>query len=516
VFTAEEISLPTTSRRVFLGGSVAMAAVALAGCRKAAGGGGTAGRLTVGIPSDVVPANLLRQVAVNFPVRALVFDTLVMLDKQTRRVLPHLATAWSWNSDQTELKVQLRNDVKFHTGRPFGPKDVQFSIKTAADVANGSPVAAITRYIKSVGQTGPAEVTFTLTSAVGNFLDLLLLTPIVDSETIGELKSGKKVVGTGPFVWKSWVPGTRLDLAKNPAYWNHGEPYADRVVLRVFTQSSALAAALRSGQVDMAHQIVPRDAAAFLKDGSYQVISTKPTYTDWYVGVNVTVDPFTDVRVRQAAAWALDRERIARQVFAGMGTASCLPALDTFPGLTAADNTHYGHDPAKARRLLAAVGKSLPVVPLVANGNNPTAMSILNIVQYDLEAVGFKIRPNALDSATYQSQVQKAAVRGLWVGPLDTESVSIATVAMGNPPFAVKGNTSHVSDPAYAKLVAAVIKAATGAEKAKANRAYMDYVLDQAFHLTLTHGYYVAVMKKGLSGVATTGTSDLDLSGARP
>ncbi|GLZ07531.1 hypothetical protein Acsp03_49970 [Actinomadura sp. NBRC 104412] len=504
------------SRRAVLSGSLAALALAVAGCSRAAGGGpASAERLTVGIPADIVPANLLRQVAVNFPVRSLVFDTLVGLDRRSREIVPRVATSWRWNTDRTKLTVTLRDNVRFHDGRPFGPKDVQFAIRTAADPANGSQVAAIAGHLKSVDQTGDHEVTFTLTSPIANFLDLLLVTPLVDARTISGVKTAKQVVGTGPFAWKSWTPGNRVELTRNPHYWKSGRPYPESVTLRVFTQAQALTAALRADEIDAAYQMIPRDAALFAKDDRYEVFSTAPTFTDWYLGVNVSVPPFTDVRVRQAIAWAVDRERIARQVFSGFGTASCLPALDTFPGLTTADNTRYSHDPVKAWQLLHAAGAVGKTVPIVANGNNKTAMEILNIVQYNLEGAGLKVTPTALDAAAYQGQVQKAAIRGLWIGPVDLASISIATLALGNPPFKVKGNSSHVTDPAYAKLAGSVVNASTDQARAAANRAYMDYVLDQAFHLTLVHGYYVAVVRKPLSGVTTTGTSDLDLAAVR-
>lgn len=510
-------SVSSPSRRAFLGGSLAVAALVVAGCTKAAGntGGGSGSQrvVTVGLPSDVVLSNLLRQVAVNFPVHALVFDTLVSLDNQSRKVVPRVARSWSWNTDYTVLKMTLRSDVKFHTGRVLGPQDVLFSVKQVQDPANGAQIQAVASYITSAVQSGPHEVTFTLKSPLSDFIDMFLMMPLIDDKTFSGLASGTKVVGTGPFKWDSWTPGTQLQLSRNAGYWEAGEPRLDTVTMKIYSQSQALLAALQSAEIDMSYMMLPRDAATFANKPGYTTVTTSPTFTDWYLGVNVTAEPFTDVRVRQAVAWAIDRDRIASQVFSGFGTASCVPALPSFPGLSGADTSYYTYDPAKAKQLLSQAGKQNPAITILANSAVPTQSAILTIVQNNLEAVGFKVTPSLLDSASYQKQVQSSTVQGMWVGPVDATAISLPLTALITTPLKAGKNTSHVTDPAYKKLAQEVITAGP-AQQPAANRAYISYLLDQAFHLTVVHGYYMAVVRSTVSGVTTTGTAELDLASA--
>ena len=504
------------SRRGFLGLAAAVTAGAtLTACTRATSVNAHATSVDIGMAADVVPKSLVKDVAVNLPVRALVFDTLVGLDTHTGDYIPKLATSWKWSTDKKSLVMSLRDDVKFHSGRTFGPEDAIFCVKTAQNPDSGSQVAQIADRVTSMRQTGAHEVTFVLSAPLLAFLDLFVLAPVVDSETVGGIASGTKVVGTGPFVWKSWTPGSSVALERNPHYWAAGTPHLQKVNLRVFSQSQSLVAALRSKNIVAAYQMLPRDAKTFAGDSAYKITSTAPQFTDWFVGVNVMKAPFTDVRVRQAVAWSINRDRIASQIFAGYGTASCMPASSSLPGLSVADEKVYGYDPAKARALLAAAGIENPRVTILSNSANQTSAALLDNIVYDLTQVGFKVTPQNVVSATYQSQVQAATVDGMWLGPADQSCYSLATSLLGGAQVRPKNNTSHFSTPQYDKLSSAVINASDTAEQAQASAAFMSYLLEQAFNITVAHGHYMLVSSSELSGADTTGGSELDLTHAR-
>jgi peptide/nickel transport system substrate-binding protein len=507
------------TRRTVLGGSLAAAtALLIDACARAAGSSGTGSSgkttVTIGVPTDIVPTEFLRQVAVNQVVVGLVFESLMQVDLVTDQPLPGVATSWRWNTDKTQLTVDLRDDVRFHTGRAFGPEDVIFSIKKVQDPTSGAQTSPIAQKISAMTASGPHQVTFVLAEPISNFFDLLTITPMIDSETYSGLASGTHVVGTGPFAWKNWTPGTSVSLARFGQYWQPGKPAIDNVLIRVYSQAQALLAAIESKQITMAYQIVPRDAAKLAK-GSYTISTSAPQFTDWYVGVNVAAAPFTDIRARQAVAYALDRDRITSQVFAGYGQPTCVPWPDTSPGLSAADTTYYTYDLARAKQLFAAAGAPTTPIPLVTNGGNATMAALLNIVQYNLESAGFKVDPQLLDTATYQAQLQAASIKGLWIGSVDLVSVSIATAMLGTSTFKAAKNTSHVTDPQYAALAKKVTGATTTADLATANRGLTDYLLDQAFHLTVAHGVYVAAYDTSLTGITHNTVLDLILTSAK-
>lgn len=502
-------------RRSFLSASLAAAGLVLVSCTKAADlGSGSGSDLTVGIPNDLVPADLLRQVGANFPVRALVFDTLVTLDPESLQPQPSVAKSWSWNEKKTELTVELRDDVRFHTGRAFTAKDVAFSVKATKEPASGSQLAPTAKKLKAVRADGDHRVVFVLGKPTSTMFDLLALMPLVDSETFSGMASGSKVVGTGPFVWDKWTPGISLSMTRNTRYWQPGKPALENVTLQVYKQSQAMLAGLQAGQLPLAFGLAPRDAAVLAKDGRFTIGTSSPQFTNWYVGVNVKAAPFTDVRARLAVAHSLDRVRIAEQVFSGYGTPTSLPFPDTAPGLSKADNQALAFDLAKAKELFAQAGSPRAPITLAADAGNPTTTAILNIVQYGLESVGFTVQPQPLDTGTIQAQLQAASIKGLWVGAMDLVCVSMGTACLGSAPLKATKNTSNVTDPQYARLVNAVVGADGEAPLATAARGLVDYLHQEAFHLTVAHGLYVTATQ-GVSGVDHDVSKNLVLTSAR-
>lgn len=506
-----------TSRRAFIGGSVAASLLGLAACTKAAGSGGggaSASSLTVGIGSDVSPANLLQQNQANFPVRALVFDYLVGLDQATGSPIPSVAKSWSWNTAKTELTMQLRDNVVYHTGRPFTAADVAYSVNVTQQKSNASQLRPVAVDVTATQVVGPHEVTFKLAKPSSAIFDLLALMPLIDSKTFSGLTNGSKVIGTGPFTWQSWTPGTSLVLKRNDKYWQAGRPYLDSVTLQVYAKSQALVAAMQSGQIPAAFALVPSDVATLQKSGHFSIKTSAPEFTEWYIGLNTKSAPLTDPRARLAVAYALDRERIASQVFAGYATASAIPFSDTAPGLSTKDNALFTYDPARAKELFKQAGSPKEPVGLAAKGNYPIEMDILNIVQYNLESVGFNVRPQALDNSTLQAQLQSASIDGMWIGATDLTSVSVPVAVLGNAPLRATKNTSNIDDPKYTKIISALSAAADQAALASATRELVDYMGTEAFHLTVAHGLYLTV-SQGVSGIAMDASKNLLLTDAK-
>jgi peptide/nickel transport system substrate-binding protein len=513
---------PITRRRM-LSGSAAATALLLAGCSSAAkssgsGGGaagasGAKGTLTVGTATDLAPTTLLRA-GTDETSAGLIFDTLAVLDPSTFTAKPSVATSWSWNGDKTVLTVDLRSDVRYHTGRTLTPEDVIFSVKTVASPAAGAQVAGLATQIGSVVKSGAHQVKFTLPKPLSSFTDLLVMTPLVDRETYKQVASGKKIVGTGPFIFESWTPGTSSQFKGNPHYWG-GAPSLKAVTVRVFGSEQALVSAMRAGELDLAWNLVPSDAALLAKSGSHPSYTSAPLFSEWFVGANVTAAPFTDLKVRQAVAYALDRERIAKQAFAGLGTASCLPWRPSAPGLTSADATYYSYDPAKAKAMFKEAGSPSQTIPILVSAGNPISAAILNIAEYNLSQVGFKVKGQEVQATTYATDLEDAKIPGLFVSSVGQVDLSVATVLLGNSPFKVAQNTSAVTAPEYKTLAGKLIYAASDSEIAAATQAVTHYILEQAWHLTVGHVPIVAARTPKLSGVSTTAALNLDLMGAK-
>ncbi|MDQ7903683.1 ABC transporter substrate-binding protein [Phytohabitans sp. ZYX-F-186] len=497
-------------RRRFLRGTAGLAASALvlAACGDGDSSSGGTRTLRVGIPTDVNPANLLGVLSANEPVGRLVLEGLVDYDAAQGKHVPWLATKWSFGADQRSLTLDLRDDVTFHGGRKFTAKDVVYSVQAAKAPDSGAQAGSLLALATNVSADGDTRVTFTFDKPVGeSFLDALVWTRIVDEPSFADLKSGKKVVGTGPYVWTKWTPGSSVELDKNTAYWQAGKPTVDKVTLRVIGQSQAMLAALRSGQIDVAHRMVPRDVQTVASDKSLRVDVFDP-FAETYLGVDVTVKPFTDKRARQALAWALDRDRIAQQVFAGYAEATDFPFPTSVPGL-AEQSEQYRYDVQRAKTLLAEAGGAGATVTIAALSTDPILVAVRDIVQFNLTEIGLTVKPVSWDAAQVPKALGSGTTGGLWINRVSSGSLSPASMAATLLPYRPSKNASNVTDPAYAQLAAAA-----EAGTAEANQALAKYVVDEAWHLTVVRTKNPLVVKSGVGQVRLDTNGYLDLAAA--
>jgi peptide/nickel transport system substrate-binding protein len=510
------------SRRTLLRASAAggAAAVFLAGCKSAASssaagsGSKASGHLVVGSTTDLAPSNILRT-GTNTTTLSLIYDTLGGLDPATLQPTPGIATSWHWNAAKTELTVNLRDDVFYHSGRKLGPQDAIFSITAEQAKISGAQIGATALLIDAMKVTGPSQFTITLSKPVSSFLNLLILTPLIDRETFSGLYTGKKMVGTGPFVFQSWTPGSQVNLTRNPRYWHKGLPFAKSVAVRVFDSEQALVSAARTGEVDLAWNLVPSDATLLTGGGKLASHTTGAAFSEWYVGVNVKSKPFDNVLVRQAIAYALDRDRIAKQAFSGFGTATCVPWSTSLPGLSDSLASYYSYDPEKAKSLLKQAGALGVTAPILTGAGNEVASAILNIVEFNLSQAGFTPKSSQAQATTFQTQLQAASIDGLWINDVGQSYLSPGTVLLGNAPLKVTANTSNVTAPQYAELADNLIYASSNSEVAAANLALTKYLLEQAWHITVGSAPTVGVTPAGLTGMQTSGTGGIVLTSAK-
>jgi peptide/nickel transport system substrate-binding protein len=498
---------------VLIGAAVTTMALVLAGCSSHPGTSNSPAppdSLDVAIPTDVSPSNLLGILSANEPVGRLVLETLADYDDSTNKVVPMLATSWQMAPDRLSMKVTLRDGVKFHSGRAFGADDVVFSAQAAEAPDSGAQVGTLLKGASKIEATGPLEVTFTFPSPMGDyFQDVLLLMKIVDKDTYADLKSGKSVVGTGPYVWKSWTPGDSVQLVRNDAYWQTGKPAIKNVTLRVVSQSQAALAALRSGQSGVAMRMVPRDINTLKGDQQLTVTSYSP-FSEVYLGVDVTVAPFNDLRVRQALAWALDRQRISDQVFSGFAQPTSLPFSPTAAGMSAIGDTSYGYDVAKAKSLLAQAGAINTNIKLSVLATDPILAAVRDIVTFNLTEIGFNVTPVAWDGAAVASNLGAGTTGGLWINRVSSGSLSPASMTSILLPYRPSKNASNLSDPAYTQLVT---NSTSGT--ADANQALAQYIINQAFHLTVARVEDPLVTSSSLSGIKLDANGYLDLVDAK-
>lgn len=494
------------------GGTTAGSGTTAAGTTVAGGGSAVSGDpLRIGVPTDFLPSAIQRFNPSNRPLRRTVFDMLIDR-KPDGSYGPSLAKSWEFSDDNKKLVLELLDGVTYHSGRDFGPDDVVFAIQTAMDKKSGVQEAPLLRRASGIKKSGANQVTVTFDEPFVSYLDALAMIPIVDEKTYSDIADGKQIVGTGPFSWKSWTPGRTVQMGRNGSYWQEGKPYLPGLDFSIVTESQALLAAMRSGDLDLAMRMLARDAASLQKDSKFSV-SASPGY-DTYVGVSTNVKPLDDVRVRQAIAYCLDRKRIAQQVYQGFAEPTCCLWDSKTKGVTDEMVNHYSYDIEKAKSLLAEAGATGAEIELAPSPQDPAFSSVGDIVRYGLEQAGLKVKNVSITAADWPKRNQSYDLPALWISLVGfTVSGPVPTLLSSNP-LTPDENTSHFTTDEYTSLTQALLSAAQD-QKASALGDLTTYMIDQAFHNTVVQAKVPIASVAGLSGVSVDATLSLNLTDAK-
>lgn len=331
------------------------------------------------------------------------FDTLLGVDARTAALEPHLASSWDMSTDNLTVTFHLRADVTWHDGQPFTARDITFTFdairKTDAAPLLKARLAAITGFSAPDDRT--VVVAFgrsacPLLSEVGQ-IPILPRHLLEGKELTDTSFNTQAAVGTGPFRFGQRDLSGGVHLLRNDHYFL-GAPRFEEWVYRPISDTLTLQAALKSGDVDLA-AISPADAAALEKETSLRLLAySQPEYAA--VILNTIQPTLSDVRVRQALSYAIDRRRLLDETLGGRGTLIDGPLLPGHWAYSAATETH-DYNPARARQLLAEAGwedtngdgllekdGALLRMGLSVNGENALRQNIALRVQRDWLSIG--------------------------------------------------------------------------------------------------------------------------------
>ncbi|MDN3311597.1 ABC transporter substrate-binding protein [Microbacterium oryzae] len=432
------------------------------------------GTLAIAQSGDLQPANLLAGRAGNAAWASNVYETLTKYDADMQPQ-PLLATEWTVADDSMSIDITLRDDVTFHSGRTMTADDVKFSIEAAADPQNNSQVGFIARTFESIDVTSPTTLTINFSAPTPTVFDLFEYAYIVDPETFAGVADGSQLIGTGPFTFESWSPGSEAKLARYDDYWGE-KPHLDGIEVAIISDSTAMLNAVRSDRTDIAMAMNPIDVQSLASNSAYNIVDT--VSSAYPFGVNTTQAPFDKKEARQAVQYAIDRERIASQVFGDAARPVDLFWEPSAPGYPEDLAEWYSYDPEKAKQLLeeaGAVGASVEVTVI----GLPSNTSLAEIVRNNLEEVGLKPTITVQDPTTWD-QNQVAGELGQSFLPLHgTNGLGPATL-LNVLPSLREGNPSKFWPEEYVELRDA-LTTATDDDYEDALHALSEYILEEAF-----------------------------------
>jgi len=294
----------------------------------------------------------------------LVWDTLIYRDPNTGEFKPLLAKNWKWLDDVT-LQLELRDDIKFHDGKPMTADDVVYTINYITNPENKINVPSNVNWMKNAEKTGPYSVKINLKAAFPpalEYLSSLIAILPVDFFGPGGVAGGNgRLVGTGPYKLVKFVPGTSIEVELTGQYFKEspkGQPTIKTIIYKIIPDQSTQLAELLSGGLDWIWY-VPPDQAAKLTSVKQVQVAPAETMRISYLAFNTremaSGNPLRDPRVRQAIGHAIDRKKIVEHIIGAGSSVVKAPCFRTQFGCKQ-DVEQVDYDPAKAKQLLADAG----------------------------------------------------------------------------------------------------------------------------------------------------------------
>ncbi len=357
-------------------------------------------------PDRLDPAN-----AESNPAEAMnrmMYENLAKFDEKLR-IVPGLATKWEQSKDGMTWTFFLRKGVKFHDGSPFNAEAVKIFVERMIGPEKPSRAGLYTPFINSVEIVDDYTIRMHLKAPFAFFLNNLahsasgIISPTA-LKTYGKDIS-RRAVGTGPFKFVEWIHGDHLTMVRNDDYWG-GKPYLDKIIVKTVKEDSARVMMLQSGDAQLIVRIPSEDIPRLEKDPKIKLDSTE-TLRVLYIGINCFKKPFTDVRVRQALNYAVDKEAIVKNLYQGRALVSTgmVPPLATgfFPV------KGYPYDPEKAKKLLAEAGypNGFKAKLWSPQGRYPKDFELVQAVQQQLKKVGIDCTLETMEWATYLAATNK-------------------------------------------------------------------------------------------------------------
>ena len=381
--------------------------------------------------------------------------------------IPGLAESWEISEDGTVYTFHLRSGISFHDGSPFTSDDVLFSWTRILDPATAAVNAANFLNVKGgaaflAGETtelegiqapDPQTVVVTLEQPEASFLTILSTAgSLIFSRAFFDANGGdtsQTANGTGPFIFKEYVPATSVSLERNPNYWEAGLPYLDGIEAVIASDDTARTGALIQGAVDFIEYAPLRDVDMLEETDGLTVAGDELTNIR-YLGINLAREPFGDVRVRQAIAMVIDRTPIIESAVFGHGV-----GVDTVfaPSFWAGfDREVPAPDIEGAKALLAEAGYPDGFeTTLITYAPYSFMTNTAIIVQEQLSQIGIRADYTGLEPGTISAQLI-ARDFDLVVGGsnswIDPHPVLLSNFKSGQD-----GNTTSYSNPEVDALI---------------------------------------------------------------
>lgn len=482
-------------------------ALSLVACGGSGSNGGTAASdatsITVACDQDyetLHPVNTSLSIETNIVNQ--VYDVLAIdnPDDPTGDMIPRIAESWDVSEDGLCYTFHLRKGVKFHDGSELTAADIGFSLDLCADSEyQGSMVDGMDRWEIVDDYT----INVYTTTVYAPFLRSVVDVPIgckAYFESVDESTFAQQPVGCGPYKFVSHKQGDSFVLEAFDEYWG-GAPEIKNVTFKVIADAASMSIGLQAGQIDFAE--VDASVLSTLEAAQGVEITHADQTAFYFVAMNTSVEPYSNVKFRQAVNYAIDRDALITAVLEGEGVANSNLLTPDREGYTE-NQKQYTYDPELAKSLLAecgyADGYDLGTF-IVAESHKLMAQ----VIQSDLEKVGLTCQLEILEFNAYLDKLMDGnfgitclsmALQG------DTQQLSMALTEE----YIGMANNARWSDPKVEELFQKAVVTVDEDERLAIYDEIFTYVQDQAVYCVLCNPNMLFAHKAGLE----TGTIGLE------
>ncbi len=360
-----------------------------------------------------------------------IFNGLTKYDKNLN-IVGDLAENWKISQDGKEIIFFLKKGVKWHDGEELTAEDVIFTYKAVTDKRNPTPYSSNYGPVKEVKALGRYTVKVVYEKPFAPALESwgmgILPRHLLEGKEIFNSSLNRNPIGTGPFKFKEWITGQRLILERNQFYFE-GAPFFEKFITRIIPDPSTMFLELKFGGIDFMG-LSPAQYKYYGQKSDFKRyfnVYRYPSFGYTYLGYNLRDPLFSEKKVRQAIAHAVNKKEIIEGVLLGYGS----PINGPFPPSSWAFNPQvkdFEFDPEKAKKILSEVGwvrGSDGVLvkkgrkfsfTLLLNQGNESRLKTAQILKEQLKRVGIEVNIRVLEWQSFLELVNKRQFQAVLLG----------------------------------------------------------------------------------------------------
>jgi peptide/nickel transport system substrate-binding protein len=429
--------------------------------------------------------------AIDRVVFANIYEGLVKVNSAGEFV-PGLATEWTVSPSGKIYTFKLRKGVTFHNGEPFNAEVAKWNLERAAAEDTVNPHPEYFRGVDKIEMPDQGTLKISLRD-----VDALFIAHMAEGDAVmlpmkGYENAKSEPVGTGPFKFSKWNRGDSVEMVRNEAYWNPTLPFLDKVTFKFIGDASAQIAALKAGDIDVIGYIAaPESAMTLSKDKRFKVFAGTTT-GEVIMSTNNKAKPFDNKLVRQAMAYAIDRQAVVDLVMFGYGTpigSHWSPSTPYYKDLT----RKFAYNPEKAKELLAKAGypngfEATIKLPAIYSYSKRAG----EVIADQLSKVGIKLNIEIVEWGQWIERIfKKKEYQLTMIGHVEAWDIGI----YAKPDYYFQYDSQEFRD-AYENA----LKAPSEEEKAKWFGRCQEIIADDAVNGYLFSAPSLPVMKAGVMG----------------